>query len=230
MSSKSGAADVLEALGVNLTSDGAILEECLREAKCAFLFAQNHHPAMRHVGPARREIGQRTIFNLLGPLSNPAGVKRQLLGVFAPDFVAPVTEALRRLGAERAWVICGPGNLDELFPADGNRVLELSNGDIIERPLIFSGHASDNAREALKGGDAADNARALHALLSGQSQNEAYRQIVELNAGAALVAAGACLDLGDALLISRESLDGGEALARLDALVAITRSAPETPA
>ncbi|MEJ0024365.1 MAG: anthranilate phosphoribosyltransferase [Alphaproteobacteria bacterium] len=114
MSSKSGAADVLEALGVKLTADNAVLERGLREANVAFLFAQNHHPAMRHVGPARREIGKRTIFNLLGPLSNPASVRRQLVGVFSRDFVTPMAEALNLLGAEKASIVHGAGGLDEL--------------------------------------------------------------------------------------------------------------------
>src|SRR5690606_37187539 len=118
MSCKSGAADVLEALGVVLTGEVAWLERCLREAGVAFLFAQNHHPAMRHVALARRELGQRTIFNLLVPLSNPAGVKRQLIGVFSADFLEPVAQALARLGGEKAWVVHGAGGLDELSAQD----------------------------------------------------------------------------------------------------------------
>jgi anthranilate phosphoribosyltransferase len=132
MSSKSGAADVLEALGVKLTNDIPTLERALREANVAFLFAQNHHPAMRHVALARREIGKRTIFNLLGPLSNPAGVKRQLVGVFSADFLEPVANALRELGCEKAWAVHGAGGLDELSAQhrDANNVAILDNGAV----------------------------------------------------------------------------------------------------
>lgn len=225
MSSKSGAADVLEALGVTLTADAATLERCLAEANIAFLFAQNHHPAMRHVAQARRELGFRTIFNLLGPLSNPAGVKRQLVGVFAREYVRPMAEALRRLGAERAWVIHGAGGLDELAHADGNVVASVRAGAVTEETIAFGAGAASEAGE-LAGGDAAANAQALRALLEGASRNEAYRQAVELNAAAALLVAGEAADLGDGVILAREALDEGEALAALDKLIALTRGAP----
>ena len=222
MSSKCGAADVLEALGVKLTGDAATLERCLTEAGVAFLFAQNHHPAMRHVAAARRELGHRTIFNLLGPLSNPAGVKRQLLGVFAPEFVAPVAEALRLLNAERAWVIHGAGGVDELANENGNRVIELRMGALAPVALQFHG-AGASAVQALRGGGAQENAEALRGLLEGVSTNEAYRQAVELNAAAALVVAG-CGDLGQATVLARESLESGEALLRLERMIEITQA------
>ncbi len=225
MSSKCGAADVLEALGVKLTADVPTLERALREANIAFLFAQNHHPSMRHVAVARREIGQRTIFNLLGPLSNPARVKSQLMGVFSPDMVTPVAEALRELGAERAWVVHGAGGLDELATADGNLITLLDGSRLLERELEFFGsHTADN--DALRGGSAVENAAALRALLDGSSPNEAYRQSVELNAAAALELAGAAPDFGHAMMLARESLDEGLALAALEKLIAITSEAP----
>jgi anthranilate phosphoribosyltransferase len=235
MSSKSGAADVLEALGVNLTSDGAILEECLREAKCAFLFAQNHHPAMRHVGPARREIGLRTIFNLLGPLSNPAGVRRQLVGVFARAFVTPMAEALNLLGAERASVVHGAGGLDELSLPNEEKALtsqpenfiaELANGKITSSYVSAAEAGAKGAIEAqdLQGGAAAENATALNALLRGQSSNSAYERVVCLNAGAALKVAGAAKSFPEGFAIAQEALRNGGAARALDALVAITNS------
>jgi anthranilate phosphoribosyltransferase len=225
MSSKCGAADVLEALGVALTGDAPTLEKCLEEAGVAFLFAQNHHPAMRHVAAARKELGRRTIFNLLGPLSNPASVKRQLLGVFAPDFVRPLAEALRALGAERAWVAHGVGGYDELVADNGNVIVELENGALTPRALDFVGVEAGGG-DALRGGTAAENAAALRALLAGETDNEAFRQIVLLNAAAALCVAAASEDFGEAAMLAREALDEGLALAALDRLIAVTRAAP----
>jgi anthranilate phosphoribosyltransferase len=180
---------------------------------------------MRHVAQARRELGHRTIFNLLGPLANPAGAKRQLLGVFAPDFAAPVAEALRELGAERAWVLHGAGGVDELVSQDGNSIVEVRNGGLNPVTLAFHGH-DDSGSPALRGGSAAENAEALRALLEGGSSNETYRQAVELNAAAALVVAG-CGDLGQGTMLAREAFDSGEALIRLERMIAITQSAPE---
>ncbi|MEJ0061132.1 MAG: anthranilate phosphoribosyltransferase [Terricaulis sp.] len=224
MSSKCGAADVLEALGVKLTGDVATLERALREANVAFLFAQNHHPAMRHVAAARRELGHRTIFNLLGPLSNPAGVKRQLVGVFSPDFTLPVAEALRELGTERAWVVHGVGGLDELSNDNGNVVIELANGVVRARPFDLVGIDNVVAADALRGGSAAENAAALRSLLNGTSRNVAFEEMVLLNAMAALIVAGKPPD--EAATLPREALEGGEALAALERLVEITQAAP----
>ncbi|MGE3143568.1 MAG: anthranilate phosphoribosyltransferase [Hyphomonadaceae bacterium] len=226
MSSKSGAADVLEALGVKLTGDVPTLERCLREAGVAFLFAQNHHPAMRHVAPARKELGFRTIFNLLGPLTNPAGVTRQLLGVFAADCAEPMAQALRLLGAEKAWVLHGAGGLDELVQANGNIVFSASQRGVERVMLDFLGEHGGPDAAALRGGDAQHNAQALRALLAGASQNESYRGAVELNAGAALVVAGVAGDLGEGMMLARDSLDEGLALAALDRLIALTKDAP----
>lgn len=235
MSSKSGAADVLEALGVKLTADSAVLECALREAKVAFLFAQNHHPAMRHVGPARREIGQRTIFNLLGPLSNPAGVKRQLVGVFAADFVAPMAEALHILGAERASVVHGAGGLDEFSLPDeagalasqpANLVASLQGG-VIRTAYVSARDAGAPAfidGAALRGGSASENAAALLQLLAGESRNSAYESVVSLNAAAALMVAGVAATLADGYETARDALRSGRARGALDALVAISNS------
>ena len=223
MSSQCGGADVLEALGVKLTSDVPTLERCLREANVAFLFAQNHHPAIRHAAAARKEIGKRTIFNLLGPLANPARVNRQLIGVFARKFVSPVAEALKALDAERAWVVHGHGGVDELTTDDGNGVIELRDRALAHVDLHFVG--DDGKSPTLRGGSASENADALRALLEGVSQNEAYRQAVELNAAAALVVAGQGL-LGDGLMLARESLESGEALIALKRMIAITQEAP----
>ena len=225
MSSQTGTADVLEALGVKLTGDAPTLQRALGEAGVAFLFAQNHHPAMRHVAAARREHGKRTIFNLLGPLSNPAGVKRQLVGVFAAECVVPIATALGALGAERAWVVHGAGGLDELTHADGNIISEWRDGAAKPRNIDFFGDAPPDPA-ALRGGDALENAAALRALLDGSSANGAYRDAVELNAAAALVVAGAVSNLGDGAVLARDSLNDGEALRALDALIEITRASP----
>jgi len=223
MSSKSGAADVLEALGVKLTGDVARLEHALREAGVAFLFAQNHHPAMRHVALARREIGKRTIFNLLGPLSNPAGVKRQLVGVFSADFVDPVAGALRELGCEMALVVHGAGGLDEVSAAgkDANHVATLSHGVITRQTATIEGPPHPD----LRGGTAQENAAEMRALLEGRGR-PGHRAAVLINAAAALVAAGRAEDVSEAHTRATESLDSGAAKAALEKLIAVTARAP----
>lgn len=228
MSSKSGAADVLEALGVKLTGDPAVLSRALAEARVAFLFAQNHHAAMRHVAQARRELGFRTIFNLLGPLSNPASVSRQLIGVFAPDFTEPMAQALAALGGARAMVVHGAGGLDELTWASANRVAAMENGAVRGEELIASkalGREIAVDPAALAGGDAKHNAHALEALLDGAGR-QAYRETVLLNAAAALLVAGAAVDLRDGYDQASEALANGAARAALDRLVALTKDAP----
>lgn len=227
MSSRSGAADVLEALGVKLTGDTPTLERCLREAGVAFLFAQNHHPAMRHVAAARRELGHRTIFNLLGPLSNPADVKRQIVGVFSADFVEPAANALNTLGSEGAWVMHGAGGLDELSCEAPNHVAALERGVVNLREVVAAdAHLSSAPNAGLKGGAAADNASALLALLEGKSPGSAYSEVVQLNAAAALVAAGTAKTLSGGAELAFDSLNEGRALEALRKLVEITRSAP----
>lgn len=218
MSSKSGAADVLEALGVRLTEDVRTLERALREANIAFLFAQNHHPALRHVAAARREFGKRSIFNLLGPLANPAGVKRQLVGVFSPHFVKPVADALALLGAERAFVVHGAGGIDEFSAAGPNYIAVLSDRGVHVQPADVTGPVDDG----LRGGDAKHNAHALVALLGGGGR-AAYKNAVLANAAVALQMAGFGPE-GEAR--ARASLESGAARLMLEKLVEITQAAP----
>lgn len=223
MSSKSGAADVLEALGVKLTADVATLERCLREANVAFLFAQNHHPAMRHVALARRELGKRTIFNLLGPLSNPAGVTRQLVGVFSADYAEPMAAALRELGCDKALVVHGAGGLDELSAAgqQANFVATLDNGAItLQRATLDAPVHPD-----LRGGLAAENAAEMRALLGGAGR-PGHRAAVLINAAAALFVAGKAPTVIEAHALATQSLDSGAAKATLQKLVTASASAP----
>lgn len=223
MSSKSGAADVLEALGVKLTGDVGTLERCLSEAGVAFLFAQNHHPAMRHVALARREIGKRTIFNLLGPLSNPAGVTRQLVGVFSADFVLPVAHALQELGCEKALVVHGAGGLDEVSAAgkDANTVATLADGAI----TLQTATQTAEIHPDLRGGAADDNAAEMRAMLEGGGR-PGHRAAVLINAAAALFAAGKAADVIEAYELATQSLDSGAARDALTRLVDVSRSAP----
>lgn len=223
MSSKSGAADVLEALGVVLTGDIPTLERCLRDAGLAFLFAQNHHPAMRHVALARRELGKRTLFNLLGPLSNPASVTRQLVGVFGPDFTLPVAEALRGLHCDRALVVHGAGGLDELSAAgkEANHVATLVNGQITCQHATLEAPVHPD----LRGGDAAANAEEMRALLSGGGR-PGHRAAVLINAAAALVAADKAADILDGHAQAINALESGAAKAALERLIDVSRSAP----
>ncbi len=227
MSSKSGAADVLEAIGVRLTGDGPTLERCLHEAGIAFLFAQNHHPAMRHVAGARRELGHRTIFNLLGPLSNPAGVRRQLIGVFSPEAVTPMAQALALLEAECAWIVHGAGGLDELSCEGPCQAAETKGGGVrtFEISPADAGIAHSANIEVL-GGDAAHNADRLSELLGGRHEVGAYENFVLLNAGAALVVAGRAALVADGVALARTALREGKALAALDTLRKITADAP----
>lgn len=223
MSSKSGAADVLEALGVKLTGDVPTLERCLREAGLAFLFAQNHHPAMRHVALARRELGKRTIFNLLGPLSNPAGVKRQLMGVFSADFLEPVAGALSELGCEKAWVVHGAGGLDELSAqgSDANTVAILDGGAV----TMVRATADAEINPDIRGGLAAENADEMIALLNGRGR-KGHRDAVALNAAGALVVAGKAKDVPEGWPMALKAIDSGAALGALERLIAVSQSAP----
>lgn len=217
LSSRSGAADTLAALGVNLelTPDG--ISRCIDEAGIGFMFAPAHHAAMKHVGPTRVELGTRTIFNLLGPLSNPAGVKRQLLGVFAPEWTEPLAHVLNDLGTEAAWVVHGDG-LDELTLTGETKVTALKDGVV----KTFSVTPEDAGLERcdaalLKGGDAAHNADALRALLDGEAG--AYRDITILNSAAALIVAGKVSDLKAGAAMAAASIDSGKAKAALLALI-----------
>ena len=228
-SSRSGSADVLEALGISLDLDPDGVGRCIAEAGIGFMFAQRHHGAMRHVGPVRVELGTRTIFNLLGPLSNPAGAKRQLIGVFARQWLEPLAEVLRRLGSEKVWVVHGSDGLDELTTTGASHVAELRDG----RVSTFTVAPEDVglARvepEALKGGDPQANARALAAVLAGKAG--AYRDIVLLNAAAALVVADVVPDLAAGVREAARAIDDGRAMARLESLRDLARPAMEARA
>ena len=216
-SSRSGAADVLEALGVNIDVPPEVISRAFAEARIGFMFAQHHHGATRHVGPSRRELGTRTIFNLLGPLSNPAGARRQLLGVFGPQWLVPLAEVLRALGAERAWVVHGGDGLDELTTTTHSGVAELRDGAVRQFEVTPEQAGVSRADPGdLRGGDAQFNAAALRALLDGRTGP--YRDIVVLNAAAALVVADKADSLRDGAGLARQSIDSGAAAARLEAL------------
>jgi anthranilate phosphoribosyltransferase len=222
LSSRSGAADVLAALGVRIDLTPIGIAACIEKAGIGFMFAPAHHAAMKHVGPARVELGTRTVFNLLGPLSNPASVRRQLVGVFAPEWVRPLAEVLAALGTERAWVVHGEG-LDELTTTGVSRVAAVDNGAVTEFSVDAAELGLARVRpEALVGGDAQANAEALRGVLSGDGG--AYRDIACLNAAGALVIAGLAETLPEALATAQRVLDEGLALNRLDALVAVSQA------
>lgn len=216
LSSKSGTADALSALGVNLEIGPARISRCIDEAKIGFMFAQMHHSAMRHVGPTRVELGTRTIFNLLGPLSNPAGARYHLLGVFAPKWVVPLAEVLKDLGSERYWIVHGSG-LDEITTTGMTEVAALEDGRIRSFQLTPSDFGVPVATiESLRGGDGIANAAALTEVLNGA--RNAYRDIALCNAAASLIVAGRAETIRDAMRLAEISLDDGgaaEALARL---------------
>jgi anthranilate phosphoribosyltransferase len=221
MSSTSGAADVLEALGVNLASSPDVIAAAIDETGVGFIFAQAHHPAVAHVGPSRRELGFRTIFNMLGPLSNPASAHKQLVGVFASDKIVPMAEALRLLGCEAAWVVHGDGGLDEIALSGPSQVAALSHGAIDTFEITPEDAGLTRAPlEALKGGDAAYNAKALRALLTGELGP--YRDSVSLNAAAALVAFGTADSLVDGVAMAHDAIDSGRSGQALEGLIAIT--------
>lgn len=216
LSSRSGGADVLTALGVDVDVPLDRLPGILREVGCAFLFAPRHHPSTRHAGGPRVELGTRTIFNLLGPLTNPAGVRRQFTGVFDPAWARPMAETLGRLGSTRAWIVHGQG-LDELTVAGESQVVALDAGAV--RTFVVAPEEADLPRapiEAIRGGDAAHNAAALLELLGGA--RGPYRDTVVLNAAAALVVAGKAADLRRGARLAAEALDTGAAAATLQRL------------
>ncbi len=217
LSSKSGAADTLEALGVSLDGGPDVISACIKSAGVGFMFAPAHHSAMRHVGPTRVEMGTRTIFNLLGPLSNPAGVKRQVIGVFDPKWLEPMANVLRDLGSEHVWIVHGDG-MDELTVTGETQVAELRNG-AVKLLTITPEEAGLNPHsiDALKGGDAVENARALTAVLAGETG--AHRDMVLLNASAGLVVAGLAHSLKDGADQAAAAIDDGRAKATLAKLV-----------
>lgn len=222
LSSKSGSSDVLAALGVNLAASPAQQRRSLDDAGIAFMFAPAYHGAMRHVGPVRAEIGFRTVFNLLGPLSNPASAKRQVMGVYDPRLLEPLAEVLGRLGATRAWTVHGQG-LDELTTTGETGVAEWKDGAVRRFTVAPEDAGLPRADiAALRGGDAEENALALHQLLAGQPG--AYRDIVLLNAAAALVVADRAADLKEGAAIAASVIDEGRAAQALTDLVVATNS------
>jgi anthranilate phosphoribosyltransferase len=223
VSSLSGASDVLTALGVKIDVPPMVITRSIAEAGVGFMWAPMHHPAMKHWAPARAELGIRTIFNLLGPLANPAGVKRQVVGVFNAAWTEPVAEALHNLGSVHAWVVHGSDGLDEITTTGPTRVTELKNGSI----RTFEVRPSDvglppATLEDLKGGDATVNAAAIRQLLVGE--HGPFRDIVLLNAGAALIVSGKTKDLGEGVARAARAIDDGAASRALDKLVAVTNA------
>lgn len=220
LSSKSGAADSLTALGVKLDIDPDTIGRCIAQAGIGFMFAQMHHAAMRHVGAARVELGTRTIFNLLGPLANPAGVKKQLLGVYAPEWVEPLAETLKDLGSESVWVVHGNG-LDEITTTGTTKVAALENGAIRTFELTPADFGVEQVNlDKLKGGDGDYNAKALRAVLNGAKNP--YRDVSLCNAAAALVISGRAKTLHEGMEIGSQSLDSGSALRTLDKLISVS--------
>ena len=223
LSSRSGAADVLGALGVNIELPADGVARCIREAGIGFMFAPAHHPAMKNVGPTRVELGTRTIFNLLGPLSNPAGVKRQMVGVFSRQWVEPLAHVLKNLGSEHVWVVHGSDGLDEITTSGPTYVAALENGAV--RAFEITPEEVGLARvkpEALRGGDAAHNAQALGDVLKGKKG--AFRDVALLNAAAGLIVAGRAKDLKAAIALAEKSVDSGEAENRLQRLIKISNA------
>jgi anthranilate phosphoribosyltransferase len=223
LSSRSGAADVLGALGVRIDLDPEGISRCINEAGIGFMFAPAHHPAMKHVGPTRVELATRTIFNLLGPLSNPAGVKRQMIGVFSRQWVEPLAHVLKNLGSERAFVVHGSDGLDEITTCGPTSVATLENGTVKTFDITPEEVGLAKAKpETLRGGDAEANAAALLAVLKGQKGS--FRDVATFNAAAALVVSGRAKDLKDGVALAQKSLDSGEAEGRLDRLIHVSNA------
>jgi anthranilate phosphoribosyltransferase len=221
LSSKSGAADALTQMGVNVMVGPDVVERALEETGIGFMMAPLHHPAIAHVMPTRAELGTRTIFNILGPLTNPAGVKRQLTGAFSRAMIRPMAETLKALGSERAWLVHGGDGTDEMSISGMTHVARLEDGDVTE----FEVHPEDaglpvHSFDAILGGTPEENGRAFRALLAGDPS--AYRDAVLLNAAAALVIAGRAGSLPEGVEIGRDSLDSGRAKEKVSALARIT--------
>jgi anthranilate phosphoribosyltransferase len=225
LSSKSGAADVLNALGVKIELNSEQVGACIREAGIGFMFAPAHHPAMKNVGPTRVELGTRTIFNLLGPLSNPASVKRQMIGAFSRQWIEPMAQVLKNLCSESIWVVHGSDGLDEITSAGTTSVAALENGTVRTFEVAPEDAGLPRAKpDALRGGDAGHNAKALLDVLKGKAGP--FRDVAILNAAAALIVAGKAKDLKEGAALAAKSIDSGEAEGRLDRLIAIS-NAPE---
>ena len=229
VSSRCGSADLFEALGVNVAAEPSVVERCLEEAGIAFFFAPTFHPSMRHAGPTRRELGLRTAFNLLGPLTNPAGARRQLVGVPRPELTELVARSLALLGTERAWVVHGADGLDEISTGGYTKVSECRDGEV----NTFYLHPTDvglmkSAPDALRGGNADDNAIIARRVLAGERGPQ--RDVVLLNAAAALLIAGRVARIQDGLDMAAEVIDNGKTAAVLEDLRRLSTSSEATPA
>ena len=221
ISSRSGSADVLAALGVNIECGPEAIAHCIEASGLGFMFAPAHHASMRHVAKVRSELGTRTIFNLLGPLANPAGTKYQIVGVFGEEWVEPIAQVLGRLGAERAWVVHGSDGLDELTTTGISHVAALDGGKISTFRISPKNAGLPEAKpEDLSGGDATENAAHIRAVLGGQQG--AFRNVVLLNAAAALLVAGKAKTLRDGVALAAQAIDSGNAKAVLEALVKLS--------
>src|SRR5487761_1577293 len=223
LSSRSGAADVLSSLGVRIDITPEHVGRCVAEAGIGFMFAPSHHPAWKNVGPTRVELATRTIFNLLGPIANPAGVKRQMVGVFSKQWVLPLAQVLKNLGSEAVWVVHGSDGLDEITLTGPTFVTALEGGNI--RSFEVAPEEAGLTRvagETLKGGDAAANAVALQGVLDGLPSP--YRDVALLNAAAALIVAGRAKTLKEGVALGTRSIDSGAAAARLKHLIAVSNS------
>jgi anthranilate phosphoribosyltransferase len=221
-SSRSGTADVLETLGVKIDMEPSAAEICLAETNFCFLFAPHYHTAMKYVAPVRKQLGFRTIFNLLGPLSNPAQVKRQLIGVFSPDWIETLAHVLKELGSEKAWLVHGSDGLDELTTTAATHVAALDGGAVTRGSVAPEDIAAARVPlAALKGGDAKDNAASLLRLLDGE--HGAFRDIVLLNAAAALVVADKVNDLKAGAAMAADAIDSGRAKAVLSRVVTLSQ-------
>jgi anthranilate phosphoribosyltransferase len=224
LSSKSGAADVLGALGVKIDLAPEQVGQCIAEAGIGFMFAPAHHPAMKNVGPTRVELGTRTIFNLLGPLSNPAGVKRQMVGTFSKHWVEPMAQVLKNLGSDSIWVVHGSDGLDEITTAGPTSVAALEGGQIRTFEVTPEDAGLPRVQPgALRGGDGEANAKTLLDVLKGKTS--AYRDVSLLNAGAALIVAGKAKTLKDGVALAAKSVDSGEAEGRLQRLIKVSNAA-----
>lgn len=223
LSSRSGAADVLSSLGVKIDLTPDMVGRCIREAGIGFMFAPAHHPAMKNVGPTRVELGTRTIFNLLGPLSNPAGVRRQLVGVFSRHWIEPLAQVLQNLGSDSVWVVHGADGLDEITSSGPTYVAALKDGKIKTFEIAPQDSGIMVAKpEALRGDDADVNARALKDVLD--NKDGAYRDVSVLNAAAAFVVAGAADSLKEGVALAHKSLQSGAAKDRVARLIAVSNS------
>jgi anthranilate phosphoribosyltransferase len=222
VSSASGSADVLEALGFDLEQPPERIERSIDELGFGFLFAPSHHPAMRHAAPVRRELATRTVFNVLGPLTNPAGARAQVVGVYAPELVETIADVLARLGARRAFVVHGAGGVDELSPAGPNLVCEVVEGSVERREIDPRDLGVPRCRpEDLRGGSPEENAETVREIFAGATGPK--REAVLLNAAGAIAAAGGVRDLAEGYAAAADAVDSGAAGERLDALIAFSR-------